>query len=176
MVAAGHPAAITGSSDSHDRSAYIGGSRTYVYVGPERDSPATVVASDLDEALKARKAVVAQGAFVTAALIDPATGQPAAPGAQVDLSQAAQAQLAVRIQAPPWMPLDRFVVYAGKEIAVTVGLDPEATEPLRYDHTLALPLADRDQCFVVHVIPAGPGSPVLGTPDGSVTNPLCYER
>jgi len=176
LVASGHPAAITGSSDSHGKSAYVGGSRTYVYVGPGYDDPATVDLDALNLALKARKAVVGQGAFVTAAIVDPSTSTAAAPGELTDLSGESQATLAIRVQAPPWMPLARIIVYGGKVVATTINLDSGDTAAVRYDNTVTLPLEDTDGFFVVLVEPAGAGSPVLGTPDGSVTNPLLYDR
>ncbi len=176
LVAAGHPAAITGSSDSHGKSTYIGKSRTYVYVGPGNDDPAQVDLDELNAALKARKAVVAQGAFVTAALVDPSTSNPAAPGEMVDLSGETQANLHIRVQAPPWMPLARIVVYGGTVVATTINLDAGETAALRFDDAITLPLESSDGFFVVLVEPAGAGAPVLGTPDGSITNPLLYDR
>jgi hypothetical protein len=175
LVAGGHPAVATGSSDSHGRSAYIGNSRTYVYVGPGADDPATLDGDAVNEALVAGKAVVAQGAFVTAAIVDPGTGQPAAPGALVDLSGQSEAELHIRVQAPPWMPLARIVVYAGREIAATVNLDSAETQVLRHDAAITIPIDDADGFFVVLVEAAGPGAPVLGQPAGSFTNPLRYD-
>jgi len=176
LVASGHPVAITGSSDSHDRSRYIGKSRTYVYVGPGNDEPASVDHAALNLALKARKAVVSQGAFLTAAIVDPGTGSAAAPGALVDLSGQTQVSLAIQVQAPPWMPLARISVYGGQVVATTINLDSGDTAAVRYDDVVTLPLESSDSFFVVLVEPAGPGTPVLGTPDGSVTNPLLYDR
>ena len=176
LVAGGHPAAITGSSDSHDRSSYIGHSRTYVYVGAGNDDPAVVDLDELNLALKARKAVVAQGAFVTAAIIDPDTALAAQPGELVDLTGESAAAIRITVQAPPWMPLSQIVVYHGRDIARTIGLDSANTATIRYDDVIDLTPGASDGFFVIHVVPAGPGSPVLGQPDGSVTNPLLYDR
>ncbi len=176
LVAGGHPAAITGSSDSHGRSSYIGHSRTYVYVGAGNDDPAVVDLDELNQALKARKAVVAQGAFVTAAIIDPGTSQPGQPGELIDLTGESVAPLRIMVQAPPWMPLAKIVVYHGRDIAATIALDSASTDAIRYDDVVELAPGDGDGFFVIHVVPAGPGSPVLGQPDGSVTNPLLYDR
>lgn len=175
LVAGGHPAVATGSSDSHGRSAYIGNSRTYVYVGPGADDPASIDGDAVNEALVAGKAVVAQGAFVTAAIVDPTTGQPAAPGALVDLSGQTEAEVAIRVQAPPWMPLARIAVYAGREIATTIGLDSGDTQVVRHDGTITIPIDDGDGFFVILVEAAGPGAPVLGQPAGSFTNALRYD-
>lgn len=176
LVAAGHPAVATGSSDSHGRGAYIGNSRTYVFVGAGADDPATIDVDAVNDALRAGKAVVAQGAFVTAAIVDPGTGNPAAPGVTVDLSAATDVTLAIRVQAPPWMPLARIIIYAGRESARTINLDSGDTGVVRYDDTVTLPLGTASSFFVVLVEPAGRGDPVLGMPAGSFTNPLRFTR
>ena len=177
LVAIGHPAAATGSSDSHGLSQFVGLSRTYVWVGEGADDPATIDLDAVDQALRARLAVVSQGAFVTAALEDPATGAPAAPGAVPDLSGQALARLHVRVQAPPWMPTARVRVFAGRDQALAVELDPDATGPVRHDDVIEVPLPEGggDSFFVVLVDPAGPGAPVLGEVDPSFTNPLLYD-
>ena len=64
----------------------------------------------------------------------------------------------------------------GTAVAQTIGLDSAETATLRYDDTITLPIESADGFFVIHVIPDGDGSPVLGRPDGSVTNPLLYDR
>jgi hypothetical protein len=175
LVATGHPVVATGSSDSHGRSAYIGNSRTYVYVGEGNDVPGSVDLDALNAALKARKVVVAQGAFVTAGIVAPGGG-PAAPGELVDLDGETGATLHIKVQAPPWMPLARIVVYAGRQVATTINLDSADTAVVRYDADVTnLPLGTTDGFFVVLVEAAGPGTPVLGTPTGSYTNPLLYD-
>ncbi len=175
LVAHGHPAAATGSSDSHGASAFVGNSRTYVYVGEGNDDPAAIDLAAVDIALKERKAVVSQGAFVTAAIDDPATGQPTPLGELADLSGQSSATLRVKVQAPPWMPLARIRVFAGRTAVKTLVLDPADTTTVRFDQPLTIPLAGTDSFFVVLVEPAGPGTPVLGTPDGSFTNPLLFD-
>lgn len=175
LVATGHPVVATGSSDSHGRSAYIGNSRTYVYVGPGNDDPGTIDLDAVNAALKARKVVVGQGAFVTAGIVAPG-GAPAAPGELVDLEGETGATLRIKVQAPPWMPLARIVVYAGREVATTINLDSADTSVVRYDADVTnLPLGTADGFFLVLVEAAGPGTPVIGMPTGSYTNPLLYD-
>jgi hypothetical protein len=70
------------------------------------------------------------------------------------------------------MPLARIRVYRDGDVVVTVPLDAEDTAPVRYDGEVEVPLPDADTFLVVRVDPAGPGTPVLGLPDGSFTNPL----
>ena len=178
LVSIGHPAAATGSSDSHGISQYVGVSRTYVWVGPGADDPATLDIDAVDDALRARAATVSQGVFVTAALRDPATGDFALPGAVVDLAGETMARIQIKVQAPPWMPVARIRVYAGREEVDTIELDPGDTAPVRYDQNRNIPLPDgeADSFFVVLVETAGPGTPVLGETDPSFTNPLLYDK
>jgi hypothetical protein len=174
FVAGGHPAAATGSSDSHGASAYAGDSRTYVYVGPGNDDPATVDLDAVDAALRARRAMVAQGMFVVAGLELPGGGgEVSLPGDLVDLSTETEARIHIRVQAPPWLPTARIRIYADfDQVISTINLDPGDTAAVRYDQTIAIPLGGADAFFVVRVDPAGPGAPVIGTPTGSITNPL----
>jgi hypothetical protein len=175
LVGAGHPAVATGSSDSHGASAYAGNSRTYVYVGEGEDDPSIVDLAAVDAALKARRVVVSQGAFVVAGLVTPGAGATSLPGELVDLAGATAASVAIRVQAPPWMPLARIRVYAGKTEATSITLDPADTSTVRYDGVIELPLPGTDTFFIVRVDPAGRGDPVLGQPDASFTNPLLVD-
>jgi hypothetical protein len=175
LVASGHPAAATGSSDSHGKGAFIGNSRTYVFVGDGNDTAQTVDLAAVDQAIKQRKVVVSQGAFVTAGIEVPGTGLPAAPGALVDLSGQSEAIVHIKVQAPPWMPLSRIRVFAGRVEALSNVLDPSDTAAIRFDATLTIPIGSEDDFIVVRVEPAGAGTPVLGTPDGSFTNALLFD-
>jgi hypothetical protein len=175
MVEAGHPAAATGSSDSHGESAYIGNSRTYVYVGAGNDDALNVDLNAVDEAIRDRKIVVSQGAFVTAEVVDPSTGNPSEVGALVDLSNEANAEIHVRVQAAPWMPLDRFEVYHGSTLITSIDLNDSDTAAVRYDDTISIPIDADDSFFVIMARPAGAATPVFGNPVGSFTNPLRYD-
>ncbi len=176
LVSVGHPAAATGSSDSHGRSAFVGESRTYVWVGPGNDDPRTVDLDAVNRAIEARKVVIGQGSFVTAAIVDPGTGQPVAPGDLVNLQNQTDATVHIRLQAPPWMPLDHITVYNGRQVATMLTLDPNDTSVVRYDGDITLPIADGDGFFLILVTAAGPGTPVLGDVAGSMTNPLLYDH
>jgi hypothetical protein len=177
LVGGGHPAVATGSSDSHGKSAFVGKARTYVYVGAGNDDPTQVVAADVNAALKAGKVIVSQGVFVTAAIVDPGTGLPAEPGSLVDLSAETDIQIAIRVQAPSWLPTARIDVYAGPEVATTIDLDDAATDVVRYDDTITIPLSgSADGFLLVRVEPVGRGDPVLGGITASFTNPIRYDR
>jgi len=176
MVAFGHPVTPTGSSDSHGKSRYAGEARTYVYVGPGNDDPSTVDLAAVDQALRERKVVVSQGAFVTASIEDPGTGSPSALGALVNLSGETNATIHIKVQAAPWMQLSRIRIFAGQVEALSVNLDGGDTNVVRYDASVTVPLGTTDGFFVV-VVDAGPsGSPVLDGPGSSFTSPLMFDR
>jgi hypothetical protein len=178
LVDIGHRVAATGSSDSHMVSQFVGDARTYVWVGPGADDLATLDLAQVDAALRARRAVVAEGVFVTAAIEDPSTGQPALPGELVDLSGQSSARLHVKVQAPPWMPTSGLRVFAGRAQAHAAPLDPDDTAVIRFEQVieLLLDLDAGDSFFVVLVDPGGPGTPVLGNAEPSFTNPLTYDQ
>jgi hypothetical protein len=170
MVRAGHPAAATGSSDSHGPSAFAGEARTYVWVGAGADDPATVSADAVVDAIRARHVVVATGAFVTAGIV---TGAGTSlPGDTVDVTGMAQVTLHVTVQAPPWQPLARIRVYQGGAEVSTIALDPGDTAVVRHDADVVLPPPGADTFYVVRVDPAGRGDPVLGTSMPAFTNPI----
>ena len=177
LVSIGHPAAATGSSDSHGFNTIAGLSRTYVWVGAGADDPASLDVDAVDDALRARAATVSQGAFITAAIRDPGTGEFALPGVTVDLSGETMARLHIVVQAPPWMPLARIRIYSGRAEVDTIELDADDTAAVRYDQNVNIPIdgAAGDSFFVVLVETAGPGTPVLGETDPSFTNPLLYD-
>ncbi len=176
LVQGGFPVTATASSDSHGRSTYTGNSRTYVYVGAGKDTPLTVDLAALNSAIKARKVTVSQGAFVTAELIDPGSGNPAAPGAMVDLSGQSQVTLHIKVQAAPWMSVASIKIYAGTEVVRTLALDASSTDAVRYDQNITMDPGSSDGFFVVLVEPGGRGDPVIGQPGVSLTNPLMYDR
>jgi hypothetical protein len=169
MVAAGHPAAATGSSDSHGASAFAGEARTYVWVGAGADDPATVTADAIVDAVRARQVVVATCAFVTAGIVAGATVS--RPGETVAVG-GATVTLRVRVQAPPWQPLRELRVYEGRALARTIALEPADTRAVRFDADVNLPAPAADTFYVVRVEPAGRGDPVLGDTMPSFTNPL----
>jgi hypothetical protein len=172
LVNAGHPAAATGSSDSHGLTAYAGRARTYVWVGEGNDDPATIDVAAINEAIRGRRVTVATGAFVTAGIVDPSTGQPSMIGDVVDVSGAPSATLRVRVQAPPWMPVGPIRIYDGLGVAQTITIDTTSTAPLRYEGDVVLPLGASDTFYVVRVDMAGDGDPVLGNGESSFTNPV----
>jgi hypothetical protein len=170
MVAAGHPAAATGSSDSHGASAFAGTARTYVWVGPGADDPATVDPVVVTDAIRARRVVIGTGAFVTAGIVGPSGVS--LPGDAVDVTGMPEVTLRIRVQAPPWQPLARVRIFEGTQQVASMMLDPTDTASERYAADVALPAPAADTFYVVRVDGAGRGDPVLGDPLPAFTNPL----
>jgi hypothetical protein len=171
MVAAGHPAAGTGSSDSHGASRFAGGARTYVWVGAGADDPATVDPVAIVDGIRARHVVVATGAFVTAGITGP-TGV-SLPGDTVDVAASAPTvPLHITVQAAPWQALSAIRIYQGAQQVQIIALDDNDTAPVRYDADVAMPTPGADTFWVVRVDPASEGDPVVTNLMSSFTNPV----
>ena len=164
LVAAGSPTCATGSSDSHGAARYAGEARTYVFVGAGNDTPATVDPTAIVAAIRARHVVVGTGAFVTANI------GAAIPGDTTPV--AGQVQLHVVVRAAPWRPLARIRIYEGGQEVRSVTLDPQDTNPTRYDATLTFAAPAADTFYVVRVDGAGSGAPVNDGMMPSFTNPI----
>ncbi len=175
LVAFGHAATPMGSSDSHGKKRFVGEARTYVYVGAGNDDPKSVSLDAVDAALRQRKVSVSQGAFVTASIEDPSTGQPTALGALVDLSGQSTVSIRVRVQAAPWLPLARVRVFVGQGLATTINLNPADTAVVRYDGVITVPITSKDGFVVVVADPDSDGRPVLANPGPSFTSPLLFD-
>lgn len=171
MVEFGHPAAATGSSDSHASRAYAGEARTYVYVGDGADDPATIDAETIVENLRARHVTIATGAFVTAGIVT--TAGVSLPGDTVDLAGLAEVNLHVTVQAAPWQSLASITIYQGTQVLQVIDLDDTDTAPVRYDQDVLVPTPTDDTFYVVRVDLAAPGDPVVtSTALPSLTNPV----
>jgi hypothetical protein len=171
LVAAGHTAAATGASDSHGRRSFAGHARTYVHVGDGADDPSTIDLAEVDAALRARRAVVAQGAFVTAGLVDE-DGRVTLPGEILEYGGGSRVVLRVRVQAAPWLATRRLRIYQETDEIMTIDLDRWDTRVERFAADLTLGPALADTFFVVRVDPGARGDPVLPVPGPSFTNPL----
>ena len=170
LVAAGHATAATGSTDSHGAGAFAGEARTYVYVGAGADSPATVTADAITDAIRARRVVVGTGAFVTAGIVGATSTS--LPGDTATVAAGTPIKLHIKIQAPPWQPLSGIRIYERKQQIMSIPLSPADTATVRFDADVTLAAATTDTFFVVRVEPAGAGDPVLDAPMPSFTNPV----
>jgi hypothetical protein len=170
LVTAGHPAAATGSSDSHGPTGYAGEARTYVWVGLGADDPTMVDPSALGDAIRARHVVVGTGAFVTAGIVGPTSTS--IPGDIVDVTGMAQVKLHVRVQAAAWQPLAGIRVFEKTHQVAQVALDPGDTSAVRFDADITLPTPTADTLYVVRVDRGGRGDPVIGEMMPAFTNPV----
>jgi len=110
---------------------------------------------DVAAGLRNRELSVSGGAFVEAEVV----------GSAGDM-----ASVQVRVQAPPWIEIDRLRVYAGTEVAVDEPI-AASSEVVRLDEVVDVPLGGAT--FVV-VRVDGPRSapPVLPFAAFGLTNPL----
>jgi hypothetical protein len=167
----GYLRGAVGVSDNHGSSAWLGHARTLVQV-PD-DEPSRLDLGEVWAALKAGRAVVVAGPFVTAAVWDDG-------GAEVGMGGLArvagsEVRLHVRVQAPSWVPTDRLRVVAnGAEVSVVT---IPGGGPLRFDADVVLPAPAADTWYVVVVegdaamAPALPGKRPL-----AVTNAVFVDR
>jgi hypothetical protein len=169
MVAAGHPAAATGSSDSHGDSRFPGGARTYVWVGNGADDPATVDPAEIVAGIRARHVVVATGSFVNAGIVTP--GGQSLPGHTVNIT-GATVTIHITVQAAPWQATGTIRIYQGTQQVRLIELDPLDTAPVRFDDDVTFPTPAADTFWVVRVDPAGDGAPVVTNQLPSFVNPL----
>ena len=94
------------------------------------------------------------------------------PGDVVDVTGAASVALRIRVQAPPWQPLDRITIYDGTRSVRVIALSHADTAVVRYSADVMLPTPAASTFWVVRVDPAGPGDPVLSKPMPAFTNPV----
>jgi hypothetical protein len=173
LVGTGHRAVATGASDSHEGSSFAGSPRTYVFVGEGADVPGAVDGRVVDAALRERRAIVSGGAFVNAWLVDP-SGSLVGIGDTVTDTDGT-VELAIKVQAAPYLPLAAIRVLVGGELALTIPLDEGATDVVRYDARVTLPVF-ADTFIVVVVDPAGSFAPVVEKVTASFTNPLFIDH
>jgi len=163
------PTAV-GVSDSHGRLPGSGYARTYVEVGV--DDLADLADLDTDAyfaALKAQRAIVSGGPFITLEATDGV--DTAGIG---ETLEAAEATLRVQVLAPSWMPVDEVRVYTSGGLLVTAeAVNHDAAEPpLWFDGELLVAPAD-DAWYVAEVIGSTDMGPVWsGMRAYGLTNPV----
>lgn len=164
----GEPKTVTGNSDSHHAySSEVGYPRNYVKLST--DEPGKVSMAVLAKAVKDQQVLVSGGPFVTVDVGGKGMGEvAAAPGGK--------ATLAVRVQAPTWMPADELQVVLGGATVKTVTLDASTADPnnpvVRYDGSLEL-TPSKDTWVVVVVTGQGTLAPVSSNDEPfALTNPI----
>jgi hypothetical protein len=164
-----------GVSDAHGSSEFLGRARTMVEV-PD-DDPTRVDLDAVWASLKAGRAVVLDGAFVTATVRDD-------DGARVGMGglarvAGADVTLRVRVLAPSWIPTDRLTIVQNgvvvKTITIPGGVAPKPVVRFDEDVVVTAPAAD---AFYVVIVDGDTGmDPVMpGTKPRSVTNAVFVDR
>jgi hypothetical protein len=153
LYANGWRFAMVGNSDTHSPTSAAGTTRTLVRV-PDDDLGAFGW-DDIAASFRAGDLSVSGGAFVEAEVVG---------------SAGDTASVQIRVQAPPWIEIDRLRIYAGTAVAVDEPI-PASSEVVRLDEVVDVPLGGAT--FVV-VRVDGPRSaqPVLPFEPFGVTNPL----
>lgn len=152
LWAAGRRFTMVGNSDSHRADRPPGSPRSFVEVTDE----SALAWTDLAAGLRAGRVTVAAGVFVTAELAGPRAG---------DL-----VPVHVRVQAPPWAPVSRLRIYAGRAIAVDRPITASSA-PLRLDEVIDVPLGGAS-FVVVRADGDDAPEPMQHFPPVGVTNPL----
>jgi hypothetical protein len=170
----GYQRGAVGVSDAHGSGVWLGRARTMVAVND--DDPAHLQLEEVWDSLKAGRAVVLDGAFVTASVRDDAGALVGMGG----LAKATGAQVAVHVtvQAPPWIPTDWIRVVAnGAEVAtVAIPAGGSPAPALRFDADVPVTGAAKDTWIVVIVDGDTPMAPVLGNKPRSITNAIFVDR
>ena len=130
LLAAGRRFTMVGNSDTHRPTLPAGSPRSFVRV-PD-DTRGAYGWPDVATSLRAADVTVAGGVFVVAELAGPAI--------------AGVVPVHVRVQAAPWVDVDRLRVYAGRSVVLDRPIAPSA-EALRLEETIDVPVGDAD--FVV---------------------------
>jgi hypothetical protein len=163
----GYPIAGVSTSDSHT-SGNPGECRSWVFV--DADAPRDIEVSDWVSAIKGQRVVTGCGPFVTATIGDTQVGQTA--------TGAGPHTLAIRAQAPGWMPVDWVRVIVNGAVVDQINLDPRDGAPLDFSTDFILPQQTGDYWVVVlagapdkTMAPVYPATRVMG-----ITNPIYVDQ
>jgi len=158
----GIPTTMIGDTDTHELvNTRGGGSRSWTPTSAGSDLPATLLESEIGQAVKAGRAVSGQGLYVQARLLA-ADGSGAAAdftrdGSTLVASANGSVDLEIRVQAPLWAEYDRIEIYANAtpNVAGTNGGTPVAYGPGTPAVTLDLGAGG----FTANVVDVHPGVP-----------------
>lgn len=164
-----------GVSDAHGSNNFLGRARTMVEV--PSDDPRNLDLDAVWASLKAGRAVVLDGAFVTATVRD--DGGAAVGMGGLATATGADVTLHVRVQAPSWIPTDTLTIVANGAVVKTITITPTAAPApaVRFDEDVLLTAPTADTWYVVIVDGATGMDPVMpGTRPRSVTNAVFVDR
>jgi len=163
-----------GSSDSHTVGEPVGQGRTCV--PSATDDPARIDVDAACAAIREGRTSISQGLFATVL----ADGKPAM-GLTLERSQdAAPVALELRVQSSSWIRARKTTAYVNGRATVTRTLEPEAGKPLDVTLRFELPLAERNDAWVVFLVEgdgvATPAWPMLNPYTLAATNPVFVDR
>ncbi len=163
-----------GSSDSHTVGEPAGQGRTCVPSATEDAAQIDVTAACT--AIREGRTSISQGLFATA-LVD---GRPAM-GLTFDRSSdMTPVVLELRVQSNGWLRARKATAYVNGRAAVTRSLETEAGRPLDTTLRFELPLAERNDAWVVFLVEgdgaATPAWPMVNPYTLAATNPVFVDR
>ena len=163
-----------GSSDTHTVGEPAGQGRTCVPSATEDAAQIDVTAACT--AIREGRTSISQGLFASA-LVD---GRPAM-GLTFDRSSdTAPVTLELRVQSNGWLRARKATAYVNGRAAATRALEPEAGKPLDTTLRFELPLAERNDAWVVFLVEgdgaATPAWPMVNPYTLAATNPVFVDR
>jgi hypothetical protein len=160
-----------GVSDAHVSTNMLGRARTLVEV--HDDDPHTLDSGEVWTSLKAGRAVVVDGPFVTLTVTDDAAAA-VGPGG---LAKATGAMVTahVKVQAPSWISTDHLRLVANGAELQNLAI-PTSTSVVRFDADVPLAGMAADAWLVAVVDGDTAMAPVLGDKPRAITNPVYLDR
>jgi hypothetical protein len=163
-----------GSSDSHTVGDPVGQGRTYV--ASSTDDPARIDVGEACDALREGRTSVSLGIFATALV----GGRPAM-GASFDRStDPAPFELDVVVRSASWIRPRTLTVFVNGLAEFERELRPAAGKPLDETHHVSLPLATKNDAWIVALVEgdaaATPAWPELNPYTLAATNPIFVDR
>jgi hypothetical protein len=164
----GFPVTATGNSDSHYAYVHeVGYPRNYVKL--DTDDPTKLNLVALAKAIKEQRVLVSGGPFVTVSVGGKSLGE-------VADATSKKVKVAVKVQAPTWMPADTLHIIVGGLEAATVSLDSATADPtnpvVRYNKEIEVPV-DKDSWLIAVVTGSGTLNPVSrNDAPFAMTNPI----
>lgn len=166
----------TANSDSHNPAKTAGYPRNYVDLGT--DDPAQVTPAQIAAAVRAGKVIGTTGPMPTLHVDGAGLGE-------IVTDTDGTVDVAIKVQAAPWVPVDEIRVFANGALVRTIALTPQGPEPaVRYDDTIQVAVS-KDTWILIEAgaaIPANPNDEpsvpyeysrvTTGIPPLSFTNPV----
>jgi hypothetical protein len=171
FLSQGYARTAVGVSDQHG-GGWVGKARTLVEV--RDDDPGHLDTGEVFANLKAGRAVVVNGPFVTATIKDDG-GAPVGLGGLAKTTKGNQLVLHVKVQAPSWIPVDSISVVENGVAKASASV-PGGGQVVRFDEDILVDAPAADAWYVIIVESSSPMAPVLGDLPRAVTNAIYVDR